>query len=412
MNVVTLGWSTPDVTRAVVELGTTNRYGLTMQVPQLGRRHHLTIRGLAPNIVYSYRIANSTSAGARVSVATGSFRTAPVGPTAFATRGTAITAAGAPFIPVVNALRGRGSCHEFAGALVASGVGNVVSIPLSGCGGSPAEDGRDAIDGKAWGIVWSDGEVSDPRMLGGIACCAIADPEPRPSTWPSGRLYIGRGWSLWDRPAPPGAILPAAFSSPYPHYLRDADVISTWVPTDGNRWFASVESVPLARVFDAQFALLARGKPVIQEFFATSTTGRVAHTLTPAYLNAEVWLALAAGAAGIGYRGDIVALEPAMRVHLATTSSRIATLGPALAVTPTRVPLARGSSVRASSRTFGGTTYVIAVNATRRPLDARIPLRGRRGTASVLWENRRVRLRGTAIVDRFEPLAVHVYALS
>ncbi len=66
-------------------------------------------------------------------------------------------------------------------------------------------------------------------------------------------------------------------------------------------------------------------------------------------------------------------------------------------------------SVTCLMKRHGGATYLLAINAVRRPVRVRIPLKGVANEGEVMWEGRRIALAGGAISEAFTPFAVHVY---
>lgn len=66
------------------------------------------------------------------------------------------------------------------------------------------------------------------------------------------------------------------------------------------------------------------------------------------------------------------------------------------------------SSVSCLLKRTGGSSYLIAVNASPEPVTARFAVKGQ-GEAKVMWENRTVNIGQDGITDYFAPFAVHVY---
>ena len=67
------------------------------------------------------------------------------------------------------------------------------------------------------------------------------------------------------------------------------------------------------------------------------------------------------------------------------------------------------SSVTMLLKRLGAATYVLAVNACKAPVRARLPFGGAQGPAEVLWEGRAVEAKGGFVEDAFGPFAVHIY---
>jgi hypothetical protein len=181
--------------------------------------------------------------------------------------------------------------------------------------------------------------------------------------------------------------------------------------------------IPLLDVFRAQHELAtiyAAGKPTFQWIETGPMTGECTTLqVTPAIANAEAWLAVAGGAAGIGW--FTIGWTPAgwtrwqvdgpMLAQIATTDARLHSLAAVLTAPQGPVDVAPADAVAASSRTYDGAAYVIAVNSTDRPTTATLRIPGlRASTLQVLEEGRSVRSTKKGVVrDTFAPYAVHLY---
>ncbi len=100
---------------------------------------------------------------------------------------------------------------------------------------------------------------------------------------------------------------------------------------------------------------------------------------------------------------------------------RLASLAPVLRERTPRQPAApvvlsgpeldplQQPAVTALVKTYGGHTYVLAVNAATATVRARLTVDGPDGIGKVAWEHREVRLKRGKFEDEFAPLAVHVY---
>ena len=77
------------------------------------------------------------------------------------------------------------------------------------------------------------------------------------------------------------------------------------------------------------------------------------------------------------------------------------------------VKTTRGSRVSTMVKKHEGATYVFSVNMYRRPEKPVITVKGvGDGEAEVLFENRRIPVKGGKIVDNFAPYAVHRYRIA
>ena len=84
---------------------------------------------------------------------------------------------------------------------------------------------------------------------------------------------------------------------------------------------------------------------------------------TPDTVRAETWLAVAGGAAAIGYFPNN--WSPAVGAAIGDVNHEISTLTPALIEPAIAASSSLGSSVRVGARDHNGAVYVIVVNASR-----------------------------------------------
>src|SRR5207245_5049209 len=94
---------------------------------------------------------------------------------------------------------------------------------------------------------------------------------------------------------------------------------------------------------------------------------------TPDTVRAETWLAVAGGAAAIGYFPN--RWSPTIGTAIAQTNHELKALAPAL-LAPTTTASSDAPAVRVSARTLNGATYVIAVNTPDAPVQAKISVPG------------------------------------
>jgi hypothetical protein len=179
-------------------------------------------------------------------------------------------------------------------------------------------------------------------------------------------------------------------------------------------------STDLGAVYDAQLAFnrLAGAMPTFQWIeTGPSRPGYCGgYHMTPAELRAEVWLAVAGGARGIGYfthtwspaHKELDVRTP-LQHELIKTNSLLSALRPAL-VGDTVASSVDSTSIKVIARKAGRSTFVIAVNASRSTLDAQFHVRALRdGPLRVFGEQRSVSSSTGYVSDTFRPLAVHVY---
>jgi hypothetical protein len=176
----------------------------------------------------------------------------------------------------------------------------------------------------------------------------------------------------------------------------------------------------LSAVYEAQraFIRLAGNMPTFQ-WIETGPIKPIycgGFKMTPAELNAEVWLAIVGGARGIGYfthtwspAHNAFDVSPTLQQTMKKISASLAAVRPGL-VGRTIVSSANSSSLKVIARAGVNANYVFAVNAQGLPLkaEAYVP-QLHDGSAQVVGEHRSVGVSHDRIVDTFQPLAVHLY---
>lgn len=176
----------------------------------------------------------------------------------------------------------------------------------------------------------------------------------------------------------------------------------------------------LSAVYDAQIAFnrIAGRMPTFQwiETGAIKPEYCGGFKMQPAELRAEVWLAVAGGARGIGYfthtwspQHNAFDVSPSILREMARTNNLLSAVRPAL-LGQTILSGAASSAVKVVARRAGDKTYVIAVNAGRVPIDVQIHVPALRdGTVKVFGEKRSLSARNAHLADAFPPLGVHIY---
>jgi hypothetical protein len=338
---------------------------------------------------------------------------AAAGPTAGASvDGTSVTVAGTPFFPVMLI----DQC-DAAGAANARQYG-INLIVNESCPSVSGTDQLGALRGKALGVL----PIADRAPRGaGLAGWAFPD-EPENNGWTPDAL---RSAHPFPRGGPDGLL---SFMTTGSGFFR-----SSAIAPDVYRQFARLADVAgfdlyplghcnhdLSTVYDAQraFNALVGAMPTFQWI----ETGPIrleycgGFKMTVAQLRAEVWLAIAGGARGIGYfthtwNPDHKAfdVQPALAHQMARTNALIAAVRPAL-VGQTIPSSVNTTSVKVLARRAGNTTYVIAVNAQSAPIrmQFRVPAL-RTGHIRVFGEGRTLPVSKGRVDDGFGPLAVHVY---
>ena len=138
--------------------------------------------------------------------------------------------------------------------------------------------------------------------------------------------------------------------------------------------------------------------------------------MTAAQLRAEVWLAIAGGARGIGYFTHTWSpdhrafdVQPNVVHQMIRTNATIAAIRPAL-VGRTIPSTVNSSAVKVLARRAGDTTWVIAVNTSSSAIRVKYYVPGlRTGNLRVFGEKRYLSASQGSVDDGFGPLAVHIY---
>jgi hypothetical protein len=168
----------------------------------------------------------------------------------------------------------------------------------------------------------------------------------------------------------------------------------------------------LHQVFDLQRDLVAQvpGKPTFQWIESCPMEKCFRYDPTPAIVRAETWLAIAAGAVGIGYFPGL--WEAPIRDEARRINRDIVALAPALLGSVGTGSVDSKSGLRVGVRRHGGATYVIAVNPRFTTRTARITVPGLDGRElRVFGESRTVRATANVISEDFPPLESRVYIL-
>jgi hypothetical protein len=177
----------------------------------------------------------------------------------------------------------------------------------------------------------------------------------------------------------------------------------------------------LTAVYKAQrdFIRLTGGMPTFQWI----ETGPIKPTycggfkMTPAQLNAEVWLAIVGGARGIGYfthtwspDHNAFDVSPTLQNAMKSTSIELAFVRPGL-VGRTVPSAANSGAIKVVARVGeDNANYVFAVNTHQTPIKVQVHVpKLQSGLLQVLDEKRSLIVKDHQFVDTFQPLAVHIY---
>jgi hypothetical protein len=257
------------------------------------------------------------------------------------------------------------------------------------------------------------------------------------------------GWHQPDEPDANGvdaAALPApeplsgrlTFLTVTAHFAKDQRWLTTQHPAAWWRAYAQRADVlgfdlyPLSHlcrqsklgirsVFDEQRDLvrLAAGRPTFQWIEASAIDGTCgADPVSPAALRAEVFLAIAGGANGIGYfthawaDGPWVrfAVSDALRAAMTATDADLQALATVLQG-PDGARFVRGKGgILVGARRAGRHLLVVAVNPRATTVRGRVDFRRYAAGSVVAWnEQRTLRLVRGGFADAFAPLQVHLY---
>ena len=363
----------------------------------LGTRHEVVLTGLASSTTYSVLIAAS-SAATETAHTEVSFTTAPAPQQLHGqVRDGALLVNGEPVFPLI-------SWQQCPAQWQASlDVGINLFAAGSPCA-SPAST-LAALNGRAL-IAGVDGEPPVPGLLG----------------WFYPDEADARGFTGASLPALPAGVrfltITAHFASAaaplpsgrgmYPGLVAAADVVGfDLYPLQE---LCRRDLLPV--VFDAQQELeaLAPSKPTFQwiEVRGMRCGNTPDTSISPATIRAESWLALAAGAHGLGFfPPDWDVFAPAVIRGIA---ARVRQLEPVLLQPNQPMSVDAPPGVRASARVYHDAIYVIAVNAgtVAANIRATVPGLGNRALLT-LGESKTLNAHADTFSDRLGPLGVRIY---
>jgi hypothetical protein len=307
------------------------------------------------------------------------------------TRGRAILVENRPFFPIMQ----WSQCPNDFGSSLLLGIDVFMGV----CEESSAADAAVTLGPYGYLIpsIELRGSIDDARLLGwhqpdepennGLTSGALTAPDRA-----HGPTFLTLTSEFMRRARGPGA---------YRGYVARADVVGfDLYPIAAH----CKTHISLADVYRGQRDLLALapGKPTYQWIETGPIDGRCTARgpVTPEEVRAEVWLAIAGGATGIGYfthtwtRGSWFRFDVdfPIRAAIEQTNREIRALAPVLLAR--QVAANARAPVYAGARRIGDTVYVIAVNASDRGATTRI-------TVPALGKPR---------VARFGPLEVRVFS--
>jgi hypothetical protein len=408
----TIRFETGVPSRVTVELGTDASYGLQLRDSGSPGQHAYDVRGLKPATRYVFRI--TARLGRTVIRSPGSFTTAaPIQAPVAASAGRAVTVDGDPFFPIMT----WAQCAADVDANLSLGIDVFMGSTCDEAALAAAVAGRAYVVGPLASGTTLPGEIGvfQPDEPDGYRIPAADLAQP-----PGNGLvtFLTVTSHFWSGAADLGWLSKADYGA----YFAKADVVGTDLYPVAE--YCTSPGVTLGTIFDLQRELVALGKPSYQWIETTPIDGRCAGggwpALASAILRAEVWLAVAGGATGLGFftwNGGLdwqrFEIAPSIAAQIAVETGRIAAIQPALLAPETAVTARPGGLVRVGARLLDGTVYTIAVNTSAQAVGAgfRVPALGS-GRATVWHEGRTVRIRHGVIGDRFQPYAVHVYVAS
>jgi len=399
-NSAIVAWEANDAVRAVVEYGTMGEYGLWTSQSAPATTGGLLLSGLEPRTQYQFHLIGIGADGTRAET-TGSVTTPGIGPSSGATTtADALLVNGQPLFPRMV----FHTCSWYYGSAVAAGINLFM--------GSACTQGAQQL-----------------ALLRGTAFSLLATREQRTN----GRGLIG--WYQQDEPDGHGRTslptLPASAKSGRVSFLTLTDHFSSrsaplaigraiYPRLIAKAEMIGFDSYPLQTRCKADFTLtfdlqrelvaLARGRPTYQ-WIESGHMGKCGRSFdpTPATIRAEVWLAIAGGARGIGYFPDFWPPEVASAIK--TTNATITALARALLAPEAPVSFGpAGTPVKAGARLLNGSYYIVAVNPGYRSATATFTVPGLAASSvRVFGEGRTVPVRNGRFTDAFAGLGVHIY---
>lgn len=165
--------------------------------------------------------------------------------------------------------------------------------------------------------------------------------------------------------------------------------------------------VPMVRVEQVVYQVLAR-----ENLGPTYT-----NCLNGSRLAALFWTAMVAGADGFEYSTNLpwdnkqqFDVTTEVQSEAKVLAAQLAVLQPALVAAPVGYRIKGSTTVKATVRRQGNTTYLVAVNTGSTPATMTFTIPSIKSTvASLPWEHRNVKVVKRTLSDKFAPLAVHIY---
>ncbi len=392
---VTVAWHTDEPTVGRVALALDGGAPTLWSAPVgPSRDHTASVGGLAFDSDYALTVA-----GHALSVHTPK----PDGTLVASTGGGAVLVDGQPFLPLMV----WGECPAAYGPELGAGITLFAENP---CGGVAKQVEALAARALSAGIAgdadWQTSSVIGwfyPDEADGRGLTARTLPALPPSSQVGRIRFLTLTNHFYSRAAPPpgGKAIYAGLIAKADVLGFDLYPLQEWCTSD------------LTPTYLAQLELvrLARGKPTFQwiEAGPMRCGSRPSLAVTAATVRAESWLALVAGAHGLGFfPGE---WTPSIGAAVAQVAREVKSIAAAL-LGPSIGTQASGG-VLASARTLNGAVYVLAVNPSRHATRSviRSPVIGARRFV-VLGSGRVEDARRGTISDVFGPFAARVYVSS
>jgi hypothetical protein len=351
-------WTTTEPAAATLQWGPTGMQPLLWaDAPHSTTTHDVTLDALAANTSYTVSLTAQSIGGARAAT-TLNFRTAaaPTSVSASTDNGT-IRVNGGAFFPLIS----WKACPDHWALSVADGINLFGGNECTGLSALTA-----GIAGQALAAGTAEDAPADAPSLIGWFYPDEADARGLTTLAPTGAglhlLTLTQHFFSGAAPLPAGRGM-------YPGLISAADVV-------GFDLYPLQELCRpdfLAADFDAQQQLvaLAGGKPTFQ-WIEVREMKCPNVPVTNATIRAESWLALAAGAHGLGFFPNDWNAQTGAAI--ASVAARVRQLEPALLEPAEPVQVESSSpDVRASARSFHGARYVFVVNAGTAPASVTIP---------------------------------------
>ena len=421
-NTATVNWKVTEVpAKVVVEYGVDNRYGVWSETTAVlePRSGQTTLTGLEPATSYAYRVVVVAPSGR--SEAAGSFGTwgatsphAAITPVGLSTASSTLfknapsssaaanlTIDGQPFFPRMVWRQCASTYPDSIAAGINVFMGTFCTTPYGQLStlASLGNKAFSAVDVTSHGL-------SGPGLIGwhlpDEGDESVGSASGQPNIHDPGRVTF---LTLTDHFAPYMAP-PHAGRSIYPGWFARADVIGfDTYPIEGRCRF---DLIPWVYNLQKTLVQMAGAKPTFQWIEAGPMEKCFRVDPTTASVKAETWLAIAAGARGIGYFPDV--WNPPIRATITQIDHDIVSLAPALLDVASTAIVGPSSPIRVGVRRHNGAIYVIAVNTSTNPTQGRIMVPGLGDRSlTVFGEGRAIGSQLSQIADNFDGLGVHIY---